>query len=142
MGELLDSLSSKDDKIWPYEIWTSMKFREGLKEGSKGGHGPIRYTIEKYIPGEFIQFKFDKPEGFNGIHRFEINELKNGKVELKHTIEMQVVGIGVLNWFFIIKPLHNALLCDALNKVKTHFKSNISKIEWTIWVKILREVLK
>jgi len=142
LGVLLDTLSSKEDEIWPFENWPSMRFKNGLKEGSKGGHGPIRYSIEVYIPCEFIQFKFYKPKGFNGVHRFEINELEEGKTELKHVIEMNVVGFGILNWFLVIKPLHNALLCDALDKVKNHFKPNKQKKEWTLWVKVLRKLLK
>jgi len=142
IGELLNSLSSKEDKIWPFENWPSMRFRDGLKVGAEGGHGPIRYIIEKYIPYEFIQFKFTKPKGFNGIHRFEINELEDGKTELKHIIKMNISGIGILNWIFAIKPLHNALLCDALDKVENHFEPNKLKTEWTVWVKLLRELLK
>jgi hypothetical protein len=142
LGELLEALSTKNDKIWPYEKWPAMRFKKGLKEGSKGGHGPIRYTIEKFVPNEHIQFKFYKPNGFNGVHRFEISELGNNKTELKHTIKMDVVGFGIFNWIIAIKPLHNALLDDALNKVENHFLSNSPKTEWNIWVKILRKLLK
>jgi len=142
LGKLLHSLSNKDDEIWPYENWPSMKFKDGLKKGSKGGHGQIRYTIEKYIQNEFIQFKFTSPKGFNGVHNFKINELENEKTELKHTIEMSIVGTDILNWIFIIKPLHNALLRDALDKVENQFKSNNSKTEWSFWVKTLRKLLK
>jgi hypothetical protein len=47
LGELLDTLSSKYDQVWPKEDWPAMRFKEGFKVGSKGGHGPIRYTINK-----------------------------------------------------------------------------------------------
>ncbi|VAW13661.1 hypothetical protein MNBD_BACTEROID03-124 [hydrothermal vent metagenome] len=111
-------------------------------EGSKGGHGPIRYSIEKYIPNEFILFRFIKPTGFNGIHKFEIIELKNGKTELKHTIDMDAVGKGLFTCNLAIRTLHNALLEDALDKVENQFLTEKRKTEWTIWVKILRKILK
>jgi hypothetical protein len=55
---------------------------------------------------------------------------------------MNVGGFGVLNWILVIKPLHNALLCDSLDKVENYFLSNNPKTEWTIWVKLLRKLLK
>jgi len=140
VSELLETLSAKNDKIWPYEKWPAMKFRKGLVESADGGHWPIRYLIEKYELKEFIQFKFSKPIGFNGIHKFEILELENGKTELKHTIDMDAVGKGLLIWVIAIRPLHNALLEDALDKVENQYLTEKRKTKWTIWVKILRKI--
>ncbi|WP_186434942.1 hypothetical protein [Gillisia sp. Hel_I_86] len=70
--ELLETLATENDKIWPTEKWPAMKFKNGIRTGANGGHGPIRYSVEKYEPNEIIQFRFSKPEGFNGIHKFEI----------------------------------------------------------------------
>lgn len=142
VSELLGTLSTKNDKIWPNEKWPAMIFSKGLVEGAKGGHGPIRYSIEKYKPKEFIQFKFSKPIGFNGIHKFEILELENGKTELRHTIAIDAIGKGLLTWLIAIRPLHNALLEDALDKVENRYLTGKRKTEWTIWVKILRKILK
>ncbi|MFT5646970.1 MAG: hypothetical protein ACI976_001656, partial [Aureispira sp.] len=43
----------------------------------KGGHGPIGYVVQKYIPNELIQFRFTKPQKFVGIHQFEIESLNS-----------------------------------------------------------------
>jgi len=48
--ELLNTLSTDNDKIWPKEKWPAMKFKGGINIGAKGGHGPIRYSVEKYNP--------------------------------------------------------------------------------------------
>jgi hypothetical protein len=142
VSKLLATLSTDNDKIWPFEKWPAMKFKAGLKVGAKGGHGPIRYSIEKYIPNELIQFKFSKPTGFNGIHKFEVLSLDKGKTELRHTIEMDAEGKGLSTWIIAIRSLHNALLEDALDKVENQFSSIKRKTEWSIWVKILRKILK
>ena len=42
--------------------------------------GPIKYFVE-YQPERSITFQFDLP-GFNGFHRFDINELEPDKTEL------------------------------------------------------------
>jgi len=140
--ELFKTLSTENDKIWPFEKWPKMKFKHGIKEESRGGHGPIRYTIEKYDKNNFIQFRFSKPSGFNGIHKFEIIELEREKTELKHIIEMDTVGKGLLIWFLAIRSLHNALIEDALDKVENQFSEEQKKTEWNIWVKILRRIMK
>ncbi len=138
---LLDTLASEGDTIWPYENWPKMKFKDGLQEGSKGGHGLVRYSIEKYIPQKFIQFKFSKPSGFNGIHKLEINELENQSTELKHTIDAKMEGIAILTWPLFIRPLHNALLEDAFDKIENRYSAHTKTTKWSIWVRFLRKMI-
>jgi hypothetical protein len=88
ISQILDTLSSQDDQLWPNEQWPPMIFKNGLSEGALGGHGPIKYSIQKYIHGNIIQFKFIKPDGYIGIHKFDITEIDSNKTEIKHTIKM------------------------------------------------------
>ncbi len=141
IAELLATLSKENDKIWPIEKWPAMRFRNGIKIGAKGGHGPIRYSVEKYNPNEIIQFQFSKPKGFNGIHKFELKELPNKKTEIKHTIEMETKGKGTLVWFFAIHSLHNALIEDGLDKIENYFSNDKKVTAWNVWVKIIRKLL-
>tara|TARA_R110002049_G_scaffold118559_2_gene272593 strand:+ start:1642 stop:2016 length:375 start_codon:yes stop_codon:yes gene_type:complete len=118
-----------------------MKFKDGIQVGEKGGHGPIRYTVEKYDPNEIIQFRFSKPIGFNGIHKFEIRELSDKQTELKHTIDMNTEGKATLKWLFVIRSLHNALLEDGFDKLENIFSNEKRRSEWNIWVKMIRKQL-
>ncbi len=119
-----------------------MIFRKGLTDGAIGGHEPIRYSINKYIPGSLIEFKFLKPDGFNGIHRFEITEIENDKTEIKHTIDMTVSGKAMFTWYIAVKWLHNALLEDCLDKAENNFLTEKKKTEWNLWVRFLRRILR
>ena len=139
VSKILETLASENDKIWPKEKWPPMKFEDGIKVGAKGGHGPIRYSVEKYNPNEIIQFRFSKPNGFNGIHKFEINQLSNEKTEIRHTIDMNTVGKGTFMWIFGIRPLHNALIEDGFDKLENDFVENHKSTEWNFWVKFLRK---
>ena len=139
---LLPSLATKEDKIWPLEKWPKMYFKEGKTEGAIGGHGPIAYQITKYIPNNLIEFSFLKPKGFKGKHFFEINAINDKKTEVKHTILMEAQGIAILSWVVIIRWLHDALLEDAFDKIESHFLPNSEKNTWSIWVRILRFILK
>jgi hypothetical protein len=150
VSSLLGTLSSKGDMIWPKEKWPPMRFRDGLIVGARGGHGPIKYIIEKYNPGEIIEFKFIKPSGFHGIHRFELktvktlenSDLENTKTEITHVIDMKTSGFGTFLWIFFIRPLHNALLEDALDKVENHFLTTKKNTRWNLWVIFLRKGMK
>ena len=139
--ELLKTLSTDNDRIWPIEKWPAMRFKEGINVGAKGGHGPIRYLVEEYNPNEIIQFRFLKPDGFNGVHKFEIKELSKEKTEIKHTIDMNTVGKGTIIWFLAIHSLHNALIEDGFDKLENHFLEKHKKSKWNFWVKIVRRLL-
>ncbi|MGG6230041.1 hypothetical protein [Tenacibaculum sp. SDUM215027] len=141
IAELLKTLATENDRIWPKEKWPAMRFKGGINVGEKGGHGPIRYSIEKYNPNEIIQFRFLKPTGFNGIHKFEIKELSKEKTEIKHTIDMNTAGKGTIIWFLAIHSLHNALIEDGFDKLENNFSKKHKKSKWNFWVKIIRKLL-
>lgn len=139
--ELLETLATENDKIWPTEKWPPMKFKNGIRMGAKGGHGPIRYSVEKYDSNEIIQFRFSHPKGFNGIHKFEIKELSETQTEIQHTIDMRTHGKGTITWLLAVRSLHNALIEDAFDKVENNFSSAKKSTEWNLWVKMLRKTL-
>ncbi|RSC93654.1 hypothetical protein [Tenacibaculum singaporense] len=140
--ELFDTLSGKNDKVWPVEKWPQMIFKEGIKGGASGGHGPIRYTVEKYNPKELIQFRFTKPSGFIGTHRFEIKEIQNNQTQVTHIIEMNTKGTGTIIWLFAIRSLHNALLEDCLDKIENNFHKTKVHTKWNWYVKFIRITFK
>ena len=141
VSELLETLSNKDDKIWPNNNWPAIRFKNGLKVGSIGGHGPIRYKITNYKIGENIYFEFIKPSGFIGFHYFEIKENDADKTEVIHIINMRVFGLSMFYWLFIIRWLHDALIEDALDNIENEFSTKKKITNWSLWVKFLRQVL-
>jgi len=142
VAELLKTLATKEDKVWPQEKWPAMRFKEGLVEGAKGGHGPIRYFVKSIVPEESIEFEFMKPTGLVGIHKFEMKEVGDGQTEIKHTIDMKTNLIGTVQWNTFIRVLHDALIEDAFDKVENHFSPQKKKTPWNRRVKFLRKILK
>ncbi|MCD4846750.1 MAG: hypothetical protein K8R76_01005 [Candidatus Aegiribacteria sp.] len=142
ISKILDTLSSNNDLLWPKEKWPPMVFKKGLVEGATGGHRPIRYSIKKYVPGNLIEFDFMKPDGFKGIHKFEITEIEKDKTELKHTISMTLSGKGMLTWYFAIKWLHDALLEDCMDKAENNFLTEKMHSDWNLWVLFLRRIFR
>ena len=138
VGQLIDTLGSKGDRLWPSEKWPPMRFDRSLQIGASGGHGPIRYTIDRYDPGQTIRFRFLSPRGFHGTHGFEVVSSEPGKCKLVHTLEMITSGMAILAWPVIYRPLHDALLEDLLDKAERNFSDINRSREWSSWVKFLR----
>jgi len=122
VGGLLDSLASDDDRLWPHERWLPMQLDRPLGVGARGGHGPIRYRVVSYQPGRSVAFRFEAPAGFVGVHRFEVEAVGAGRTELRHTIDMQASGRARLKWQLVIRPLHDSLLEDALDKAQAELE--------------------
>lgn len=139
--KLLSTLATEKDMIIATKKWSPMKLDNGLKVGSKGGHGPIKYFITEYNPEKCIVFKFDMI-GFNGFHKFEITALEPNKTELSHIINLTTTGLATLKWALAIRWLHDAYIEDAFDKVENHFINNKKRSSWSWWVRLLRKVMK
>jgi len=140
--ELFSTLASPNDKVWPHEYWPKIRFKDGLHQEAQGGHGPIRYQVIGYDPSHFITFKFERPFGFHGFHKFEITEISRSETQVQHTIDIQTSGLGTMKWLFAIRWLHDALIEDAFDKIENQINNKQVKARWSIWVKILRVILK
>jgi len=141
IAELLDTLATREDKIWPQEHWPPMRFNGGLRLGARGGHGPIRYTVEELKPGKLVKFRFFAPKGFNGYHLLEVNPVDDQKTELRHVLKMTTGGFAMLSWPIVYRWLHDALVEDALDKAENHFIETPKKPNWNFWVRFLRKIL-
>ena len=141
VGALIDSLASEDDRLWPNHSWPRIQFDRPLSIGADGGHGPIGYSVEEYNPARSIKFRFTKPKGLKGFHAFEVLNKTQQSVSLRHTIEMTTHGSAILTWPLVIRPLHDALLEDALATAEASL-GMIPKIQsWSPWVKLIRWVI-
>lgn len=140
VGGLIDKLASRDDALWPRKRWPPMRFDRPLGVGANGGHGPIRYRVEAYEPGRMIRFRFTAPRGFVGTHGFEAEEIAPGVVRLRHTLKMRVQGTARLAWPLIFRPLHDALIEDALDCAEGAGESAQPR-QWSRRVSFLRWLL-
>lgn len=113
---MVASLSSKRDRLWPYERWPRMRLDPGLTPGGSGGHGPVHYRVESADPTRKVVFRFTGPPGFDGWHAFEVVDATGATTLLRHELRMRAHGWARLTWPLFFRPLHDALLEDALDK--------------------------
>ena len=138
-GKWLDSLASEDDQLWP-RSWPPMVLDQGLRVGSRGGHGPVRYAVEAYVPGKSVAFAFDRSIGLHGTHRFDLVPVDGG-VRFEHRIDAQATGTMRLAWPLAVRWLHDALIEDAFDAASTRVGTPC-RTPWSLWVRMLRRVLR
>jgi hypothetical protein len=143
LWNLVLSLASPEDKLWPRERWPAMTLDNHLNIGSKGGHSLIKYFIEDYQENRLIKFKFTEPKGFNGTHEFIVTQISSDVFRLEHKVILNLDFKGKIYWIFIIKHLHDALIEDLLDKAESNI--NEKKIEFrklSLMVRGLRYIIR
>lgn len=141
VGKLLDSLSSMNDRLWPHDQWPSMRFDRPLEIGAVGGHGPVRYVVENYVPGRWVEFRFTRPSGFEGHHWFSVSEESENSSVLRHELVMTVKGTAVLTWPLFFRPLHDALIEESLDRAESAVGTPPSvPAKRSLWTRALRSM--
>lgn len=138
VGTLLDTLASADDRFWPHENWPRVRFDRPLQVGATGGHGPSLYTVSSYTPGRHIRFEFGGVR--RGFHEFTLHDVDDTVCVLRHATKAQLTFNRALGWYFLIRPLHNALLEDLLDKVESQVATVEHPQLWGLRVQKLRQV--
>ena len=141
VGRLVDSLASDDDRLWPRDRWPAMRFDRPLAVGAVGGHGPIRYVVETYAPGESIRFRFTGPRGFDGFHAFQVDIVDGRAARLRHELVMTTHQLAIVSWPLVFRPLHDALIEDALDRAAESLGEAPRRATWSPWVRALRSAL-
>lgn len=114
LGALLATLASDADQLWPADRWPSLRLDGPLAVGARGGHGPVRYRVESYEPSQHVRFRFERPRGFDGVHEFVVVVDEEASAQLVHVLKARMSGGARLTWPLVFRPLHDALIEDAL----------------------------
>jgi hypothetical protein len=147
-GALFDTLASRSDRLWPggpAGRWPRMRLDRPLSVGARGGHAAIRYRVVAYEPGRSVAFEFEDEgmtRGLRGGHRFEVEPAGAGAV-LRHVIEADAIGAAaVLRWLVLLRPVHDAVLEDALDRAEREFTGTVARpARWSPWVRFLHAAL-
>jgi hypothetical protein len=142
IGALLDRVASDDDPIWPAPTWPPIRLDNGLRPGSRGGHGPVRYSVEAYEPGRMIRFRFDPAMRMRGHHEFRIEPLDAGRTRVAHILTGTPNVTAWIRWIVVVRWLHEALLRDLLDNVeRAATGAALPPRKHNPWVRFLRRRL-
>ncbi|GAA3443426.1 SRPBCC family protein [Planomonospora venezuelensis] len=143
LGALLDRVATGDDPLWPAPAWPPLILDAGLAPGSRGGHGPIRYSVTEYEYGRRVRFSFDRETGIDGYHEFLVTAEGPGRCRLTHTIDGAPRGRMRLLWPLAIRWLHEALVHDLFDNAERAATGRLGgrPARWSPWVRLLRRTL-
>lgn len=142
VGALVDSLASDGDRLWPRRRWPAMRLDNGLRPGSRGGHGPVRYEVARHAERRGVAFRFVPPFQVAGEHRYEVLTApdRHGTL-LRHTLEGRPERSMRLAWPLCFRWLHDALIEDSLDQAE----AILAGAQWQPrplhpWVRALRRL--
>lgn len=123
VGRLLDSLGSPHDRLWPGAPRDPMVLRHGdgsgLRIGARGGHGPVRYTVEDYEPGRRVTFRMAPEVGLgNAWHGVVAKPTADGGTLLRHELEVSPTGAMRVLWPLVVRSMHDCYAEDALDRAE------------------------
>jgi len=132
LGDLLETLASSDDRIWTTRIIPPMRLDQGLAVGSKGGHGPTRYSVIEHEHGRRIRFQFAPGSPLIGWHQFDVADVSDARPPLadpgiyaeqersviRHTIEATLDAKGRILWPLFIRQFHDAAIEDMFSNLE------------------------
>ena len=116
---LVAGVESEHDVLWPIERWPTspLEFDRPLGPGASGGHGMIRYDVERYERGRRVVFRFARGSGLDGIHAFEVAPIDPWRARLTHTFDSRA-GRKLLPVHRVPLATHDALLEDLLDNAE------------------------
>ncbi len=139
VGAMLDRLAGDDDPLWPFPAWPPLRFDAPLGVGARGGHGPIRYSVLAYEPGQSVRFTFAPTLGVDGYHELSVHPLDRQRCLLRHVLTGHARGRMRLGWPLAFRWLHDALIEDLLDNAEHAATGSVGRPRrWSPRVRLLR----
>lgn len=142
VAQLLDGLGTDGDRLWPGDRWPPLVLDRGTETGSAGGHDRVRYSVEEAQrsgPARWVAFRFAPQLDLVGTHRFDVEDLGDGRVRLRHVIDAQPVRWMRIGWPLVVRWLHDALIEDAFDGAEAVLAGDpVRRRRLSPWVRALR----
>lgn len=137
VGEILDSLGSAHDRIWPTELWPTapLELDRPLGVGADGGHGRIRYWVEAYEPGRRVDFRLHPETGIDGVHGLRLEPLADGGTRLVHSLAATPAP-WMRPFTGALLGMHDTMVETVLDRAESEATGrNVTPTRWPAWVR-------
>ena len=92
--------------------------------------------MSSYTPGQHIRFEFGG--GRQGFHEFTVQQADDANCLLRHMMKANLKFNSAWRWYYLIRPLHNALIEDLFDKVESQVAKVVHPQIWSSRVQKLR----
>jgi hypothetical protein len=133
VGALID----RPERMWP-ERWPALRLDSPIRVGDESRRGFICEEVVEYRAGERLAFRMTSPAQLHGKHRFEVEPVGERQTVLRHVVDVAPDGAARLLWPLVVRPLHDALLEDLLDRAETAVGGSPAPRAWSRRVRLLR----
>ena len=106
----------------------------------------VNYAPRAQVQGNLVAFVHAPPPGFVGHHEFVLERAAEegpGAVRLRHVLMMTPADNARLTWPLVWKPLHDALMEDALDRAESAVTGRaLPPRPWSWYVRLLRRLVR
>lgn len=142
VGSLIDRLASDYDDLWPSRWWPPLRLDRPLGPGARGGMGPSATPSRSTCPAR-RGIHVHRAAGLGGEHRFELIDAGSDRPGLRHTLDGRAAGLMRLRWPLVFRPLHDALLEDALHGAERSMRAERPEpMAWSPYVRYCGRCLR
>ena len=141
VGRLVDSLGSTNDLLWPIDRWVPMKFDGPLGVGAVGGHGPSGTPLNPMCRAIASNFVLPNRRVFSARIVLRSNRPMEERPD-SGTLSRCKSLDGPFSLGSIIRPLHDALMEDALDHAEASLGKQMPRRKWSCWVKVVRWIIR
>jgi hypothetical protein len=118
-------------RMWPSHRWPELE---------ADGIGMLRHRLIAHEPGTARRYEVTGPAGFTGWHGWEVQG--NGATILRHVVEAECRGWARLLWPAVIRPIHDALHEDVLDRAEQTVGGSPPRRLWSRYVRLLRWAIR
>ncbi|MFT4035629.1 MAG: hypothetical protein QM679_08650 [Patulibacter sp.] len=142
-GALLGQIAGEASPLWPVDRWPAMVLDRALSVGAHGGHADVRYCVTAYTPGRRVEFTFERGGRLDGTHTLEVVPgEQSGTCVMRHVITGRLVGSGKLAWPLAIRPMHDALIEDLLDRAEASARGREAvPRRWGLAVRVIHRLV-
>jgi hypothetical protein len=124
VGKLVDD----PKRMWPHGRWPELR---------PDGIGFLRHEPLEHDRGRARRYRITGPDGFTGWHGWEVTP-----AGLRHVVEAECRGWSRVAWPIVIRPIHDALHEDVLDRAEAALGGTPHPRHWSRWVRFLRWMLR
>jgi len=138
--ELLTTLSSPDDRLWP-DGWPPVRLDGPLAVGARGGHGPVHYDVTAMDKDVGLVLTFREPTGLVGHHAFQVIPDGSDGTLLRHELVGRPQGRMRVLWPLAMRWLHDTVVEELLDRAERGTGTVPAQpYQRSWWVRTLRAV--
>lgn len=116
-----------------------MRFDGPVAVGARGGHGPVRYSVEAVEPHR-MRFRFDPRIGAEGHHELTVEPYGESRTLVTHVLEGRARGWFAVLWPLVTRWCHDEVIEACFDNIEREATGTARPRRAKAWARVWRRV--